>query len=194
MRATRTGRTADVSASRTPRSRERDRVRRARRRGDVAHARCARCLGAGRDRRRLLRRRREPVRAEGEPARLTTTVAASGGVFVALAAAAHVAGTAVAFAADDIDAYRVDPNTARLFMALSFWFFVMSLFAAAAMALAASVLALRTGALPRWLAYAGLVGAAGGLLSIFAWPSLLVLAWIVAVSAWLLAPRAAEGY
>jgi hypothetical protein len=134
------------------------------------------------------------ARAEGEPARLTTTVAASGGVFVALAAAAHVAGTAVAFAADDIDAYRVDPNTARLFMALSFWFFVMSLFAAAAMALAASVLALRTGALPRWLAYAGLVGAAGGLLSIFAWPSLLVLAWIVAVSAWLLAPRAAEGY
>jgi Domain of unknown function (DUF4386) len=127
------------------------------------------------------------ARSEGEPARLTTTATTAGGVFIALAAAAHVAGTAVAFAADDIDAFRVDANTARLFWALSFWFFVMSLFAAAAMTLAAALLALQTAALPRWLAYGGLVATAGGVLGILAWPSVLVLAWIVAVAAWLLA-------
>jgi hypothetical protein len=126
------------------------------------------------------------ARSEGEPARLSTVVAASGATFIALAAAAHVAGSSVAHAAEIFDDFQVDADLARLFMALDYGFFVMSLFAAAAMALSASVLALHTGVFPRWLAGLGLAAALAGVLGFLLFPSLVVLAWIVAVSAYLL--------
>lgn len=126
------------------------------------------------------------ARAEGEPARLTATATAAAVAFITLAAAAHVFGTSVAFAAEYVDDYRVDPDTARLAVTLSYAFFVMSLFAAAAMVAAASVIALWLGGLPRWLGWLGLVATLAGLAGFFVWPSLVVLAWIVAVSAWLL--------
>jgi hypothetical protein len=135
------------------------------------------------------------ARVEGEPARLTTAATASGVAFIALAAAAHVVGTSVAFAAEFYDGFDVDANMARLALALSYGFFVMSLFAAAAMTAAAAVLSLWLGALPRWLGWFGLAATAAGLLGFLVVPSLVVLAWIAAASAWLLLaahPRAAD--
>jgi hypothetical protein len=128
------------------------------------------------------------VSAEGEPARLTTAATAAGATFIALAVAAHAVGTAVAGATQYFDDFQADPQTIRIFMAASFAFFVLSLFAAAAMTAAASVLALYSEALPRWLAWLGLLATLGGLTSFLVWPSLVVLAWIVAASAWLLRP------
>ncbi len=128
------------------------------------------------------------ARAEGEPARLTTAATAGAVAFIVLAAAAHVVGTSVAFAAEYVDGYRVDPDTARLAVTLSYTFFVMSLFAAAAMAAAASVIALATEGVPRWLGWLGMIAAVAGLFGFFVWPSLFVLAWIVAASLWLLRP------
>lgn len=130
------------------------------------------------------------ARSEGEPARLSTVVAAAGVTFIALAAAAHVAGSTVAHAAQIFDDFQVDPDLARVFIALDYGFFVMSLFAAAAMALSASVLALHTGVFPRWLAGLGLAAALAGVLGFLIFPSLVVLAWIVAVSAYLLTKAA----
>jgi hypothetical protein len=126
--------------------------------------------------------------AEGEPARLTTAATAAGATFIALALAAHAVGTAVAGATEYFGDFQAEPQTVRIFMASSFGFFVLALFAAAAMTAAASVLALSSPVLPRWLAWLGLLATLGGLTSFLVWPSLLVLAWIVAVSAWLLRP------
>lgn len=136
--------------------------------------------------------RAELGRAEGEPARLTTIVTASGAVFIALAAAAHAAGAAPAVTADYFDAFTLEADSARLFLATSYLLFVLSLFAAAAMTLAASVVAFSTRAWPRWLAASGFVATLGGLLGLVVWPSLAVLAWIVLVSTYLLVPEPDE--
>lgn len=135
------------------------------------------------------------ARVEGEPARLTSAATASGVAFIALAAAAHVVGTCVAFAAEFYDGFDVDANMARLALALSYGFFVMSLFAAAAMTAAAAVVSLWLGALPRWLGWFGLAATAAGLLGFLVVPSLVVLVWIAAASAWLVLaaqPRGAD--
>jgi hypothetical protein len=71
-------------------------------------------------------------------------------------------------------------------LALSYGLFVMSMFAAGAMVLAASILALHSRVFPNWLAVFGFPAALAGLISALVWPSLLVLAWILAVSVVLL--------
>ncbi len=126
-------------------------------------------------------------RAEGDPARLTTATIAAAGVFIALAAAAHVLGTGLSLGEGIYgDSFQVDPNVARMMLALGYGFFVMSMFAAAAMILSASVLAQHSRVFPNWLAGFGFVAALAGLLSALVWPSALVLAWILAVSVVLL--------
>jgi len=127
------------------------------------------------------------ARAEGEPARLTTATIASASVFIALGVAAHVLRTGLSLGEGIYgDSFQVDPNVARLMLALSFAFFVMSMFAAGAMVLAASILALHSRVFPNWLAVFGFPAALAGLISALVWPSALVLAWILAVSVVLL--------
>jgi hypothetical protein len=129
------------------------------------------------------------ARAEGEPARLTTAATASGAAFIALALAAHGAGTTMALASDIAENFSVDPNTAKVTWALSALLFGLSLFAAAAMALSTAVLAFQTRVLPVWLAWTGAVATAAGIFTIV-WPPLsaIMLLWIVALSAWMLRP------
>lgn len=127
------------------------------------------------------------ARSEGEPTRLTTAVIASGTAFITLAFSGHVVRSGMAGSIEIYnERFQVDPNAARLLLAIGFGFFVASFFAGAAMALAASALALHTGVLPRWLAVLGLLAALGGVLGFLFWPALLLLAWIVAVSGFLL--------
>lgn len=129
------------------------------------------------------------ARVEGEPARLTTAATAGAVAFISLAAAAHVVGTSPAFAAAFYDDFVVEPDSIRLVGALSYGFFVMSLFAATAMTSATAVIALWLGGVPRWLGWFGLLATLAGLLGFLVLPSLVVLAWIVAMSVWLLRPR-----
>ena len=127
------------------------------------------------------------ARAEGDPARLTTATIAAASVFIALAVAAHVLQTGLSLGEGIYgESFAVDPNVARLMLALSFGFFVMSMFAAGAMVLAASILALHSRVFPNWLAVFGFPAALAGLLGALVWPSVLVLAWILAVSVVLL--------
>jgi hypothetical protein len=133
------------------------------------------------------------ARAEGEPARLTTAAVASGVAFIALAVAAHVASSSVSWATEINEPFEVDPDTARLAASLWYGFFVMSLFAAAAMTLAASVLALQSRAFPTWLAVVGFIATICGLLGAFVITSLGVLAWILLVSVFLLYPQRGPG-
>jgi hypothetical protein len=133
------------------------------------------------------------ARAEGEPARLTTAAVASGVAFIGLAVAAHVASSSVSWAAEINEPFEVDPDTARLAASLWYGFFVMSLFAAAAMTLAASVLALQSRVFPTWLVIVGFIATICGLLGAFVITSLGVLAWILLVSVFLLWPQRAPG-
>ena len=127
------------------------------------------------------------ARAEGDPVRLTTATVAAAGVFIALAVAGHILGTGLSLGEGIYgDSFKVDPDVARLMLALSYGFFVMSMFAAGAMVLAASILALHSRVFPNWLAVFGFPAALAGLLGALVWPSALVLAWILAVSVVLL--------
>ena len=122
------------------------------------------------------------ARAEGEPARLTTAATASGAAFITLAVFAHVAATAISWTVVGYDRYRVDPDTARILGSVWYGSFVMSMFAAAAMLLAASILTLHSRVFPTWLAALGFLGAVAGLLGFLLWPSVVILLWIVAAS------------
>lgn len=127
------------------------------------------------------------ARAEGEPARITTAAIASGTAFITLAIAAHAVGTVLSWTLSEAgsDDFTVDPNTGRMLATLSFLLFVLSLFAAAAMALAVATIGLQFRAFPAWLSWFSAVAVLAGVLGILFFPSLVVLAWIVVLSGWL---------
>jgi hypothetical protein len=136
------------------------------------------------------------TRAEGEPSRISTAAVASGTAFVTLAVAAHATGTAMAFTRDDVgSSYTVDADLGRTLSDLSYLLFVLSLFAAAGMALAVATIAFQSRAFPAWLAWFSVLAVVAGVVGILFVPSVVVLAWIVALSAYLLAAanRRAEG-
>lgn len=130
------------------------------------------------------------ARAEGEPARITTAAIASGAAFIAIAISAHAVGAAVSWAKTFYGAdLTVDPNTARLLSSLSYGLFVMSLFAAAAMALATATIGLSMRAFPAWLSWLSVLAAISGVLGIWGIPSIVVLLWIALLSLYLVWPK-----
>jgi hypothetical protein len=134
------------------------------------------------------------ARAEGEPARITTAAIASGVAFIGIAVSAHAVGTATSWAMSFHGAnFTVDADTARLLASLSYGLYVMSLFAAAGMALATATVALWMRAFPAWLGWLSVLATIAGVLGIFGLTGLVVLAWIVALSVYLVWPRAAPG-
>jgi hypothetical protein len=125
------------------------------------------------------------VRAEGDPARWTalgfgagvasaTLLLASASLYVAPAAAAGR------------EQFPFDPSTANALSNAGFMLLVSSTMSGALLVLAASIVAHRTGILPRWLALAGFVVAPVLLLAIFFLPLFVWLAWMLAVSVVLL--------
>jgi hypothetical protein len=130
------------------------------------------------------------ARAEGDPAPLSTVVATSGATFITLAVAGHAAGAAIAQTEEIFDNFTVNANTARLLQTLHFDLYVLSLFAAAALAWAFGVLVLYTRVFPTWLAAAGFVAGVAGILGFFLpWMGVVVLAWFLLVSLQLLWPE-----
>jgi len=130
------------------------------------------------------------ARAEGEPSRITTAAIASGAAFISLAVAAHAVGAATSWAVEIYDErFTVDPNTVRLALAVSYGFFVMSLFAAAAMALATATIALWMRPFPAWLAWLSVLATIAGLLGVLGLTALVVLVWIALLSLYLVWPK-----
>jgi hypothetical protein len=129
------------------------------------------------------------LRAEGEPGRITNAAQASGVAFITLAVAGHVFGTAQTWSVQHFGlSYHVDPQTARVLASVAFLLFVMSLFAAAGMALAVTTIALQWRVFPPWLTWLGALAILGGLLGALFFPSVVVLLWIAALSVWMLLP------
>ena len=121
------------------------------------------------------------VRAEGDPARWTA-LAFGAGVASAtlLLASASLYVTPAATAGQE--EFPFDPATANAFSNAGYWLLVCSTMTGALVALATSIVAHRTGLLPRWLALVGFFVAAALLLAVFYLPLFVWLAWLLAVS------------
>lgn len=89
----------------------------------------------------------------------------------------------VAYTANETEAFRVDPNTERLVGEVAYLFFVTGIVSALLVVLATSVVALRTGVLPRWLAWLGLPVAVTMLGALAVLPFFFFLVWVALVSA-----------
>jgi hypothetical protein len=97
-------------------------------------------------------------RAEGEPGTLSSLVFGAGVVFTAVWSVSAVALAAVAYAVEFSDAPVTDPDIVRVLPQLgSLLLLVGGGFAGILLVLATSVLAFRTGVLPRWLAWLGIL-------------------------------------
>ena len=89
-------------------------------------------------------------------------------------------------AAAEESEFPFDPSTANSLANAGFMLLVCSTMAGGLLVLATSIVAGRTGLLPRWLALAGFVVAPVLLLAIFFLPLFVWLAWVLAVSVVLL--------
>jgi hypothetical protein len=89
---------------------------------------------------------------------------------------------AISFTASDSDEFVVDPNTARVFdnAGYAIWFSGTTI--AALLVFATALLALRSGFLPKWLAWVSFVVALTMLVSFAFLPFLIFLGWILVVS------------
>ena len=127
-------------------------------------------------------------RVEGEAGALSSAALAGGIVFAALSAAGFAAEILYPATVLRFEGYDQDDGLAYASLALSSWLYHYCQVGASVLVGATSLLALRTGVLPRWLALAGLVVALLTLLH-FLLPLLGALAgllWIAAVSALML--------
>jgi hypothetical protein len=121
------------------------------------------------------------VRAEGGPGTLSSLVFGPGLVFIAL----YVTGTSM-FAAPaalaDESKFKLDPNTAEMFSDAGYLLLVAGVMVASILVLSASTAALRTGVLPAWLGWAGLIVAVAMLFAVFFVPILAFVGWVLVVS------------
>jgi magnesium-transporting ATPase (P-type) len=121
------------------------------------------------------------VRAEGGPGTLSALVFGPGLVFAALYVAGVSLFAAPASLADDSD-FKLDPNTAQLFNNAGYFLLVGGVMVASILVLSTSTAALRTGILPAWLGWAGLIVAVAMIFAIFFLPILVFAAWVLVVS------------
>jgi hypothetical protein len=145
------------------------------------------------------------ARAEGEAGRLSAVAFGAGVLTLALALGSTAVGDVLAMKVARIG----DPAVTRALFELQMVLITFSAFAIAALVGATSIVALQTGLLASWLAYAGellafawLIGGIGvfvehgafsstgafGFVVFFAW-----VVWVIAVSVSLVAPNQAEG-
>lgn len=129
-------------------------------------------------------------RAEEEPAGLASIVFGSGLIFVGALFGAAAAAGAIASSVELGEETQVQPVVASLGWLASLLLLVPGMFAASIAIVATSVLALRTGVFPRWLAWMGFACAA--LLILLGWafmPMFVLPLWVLATSVALLRQR-----
>jgi hypothetical protein len=91
--------------------------------------------------------------------------------------------TAPAFLTNDTTVRSLDPNTFRLTNDLGYEIWVASVVVGAVLVWATSALALRTGILPRWFAWLGVVVGVVLLFALFFIPVFVYWGWIVVAAA-----------
>ena len=123
-------------------------------------------------------------RAEGERDDLATLAFGAGLVFTAMLFVFGAAVAAVATAAQWDHNYRIDATTSETVWQLGFFFWTFAGVAGGVLAGAASLVAWRTRALPRWLAIVGFVATVAGFVQAAAWGfgTLVPVVWILLAS------------
>ena len=122
------------------------------------------------------------VVAEGTPGRLTALAFGSGVASAILFVIAFAMFTAAAFTANDTGKFRLDPNTFRLVNDLGYVVWVGAVIVAALLVWATSAIALRSGLLPKWFAWLGVLAGILQLLAIFFVPVFIFWGWILITS------------
>jgi hypothetical protein len=126
-------------------------------------------------------------RSEGEPGTLSGIAFGSGVVFVAMLFASSAAFGAVAAAMEFGDIVQPGADISRLLPHLGYVFLlIFGMLAASSMMFATSLVAWRTGVLPRWLVWTGFGCAVILLFSVVFVPMIALPIWVVAVSVALL--------
>lgn len=121
------------------------------------------------------------VRAEGDPARWTALAFGAGVASATLLLASASLYITPASSAGQ-DEFPFDPSTANALANAGFALLACSTMTGALVALGTSIVAHRTGLLPRWLALTGFVVAPLLLFAVLFFPLFLWLAWVLAVS------------
>lgn len=120
--------------------------------------------------------------ADGGQGVLATLVLAAGLAFIAVLFVANVAVHSASAAAVFTDGFEADANVVRMFDSLGSGLVITAFMVSALLVAAASVVALRTALLPRWLAWVGFPVALLLLASFAFLPMLLFIAWVLVVS------------
>jgi hypothetical protein len=120
--------------------------------------------------------------AEGGPGMLTGLGFGAGLVAAGLWTVAGALFAAVAATADDTSKFHIDPNLWRLMNDLGYGVWFSGTTIAAALVATTALVALRTGLLPKWLAWLSFLVALTMLVAFFFIPVLIMLGWILVVS------------
>ena len=124
--------------------------------------------------------------AEGGPGLLTGLVFGAGLVAVTLWTVAGSMFASIAFTLSDSDEFKLDANLSRFVDSLGYGVWFSGTTIAAVLVAGTGVAALRTGLLPRWLAWLSFVVALTMLFAFAFIPFVIMLGWILVVSATLI--------
>ncbi|HEU0247213.1 MAG TPA: DUF4386 family protein [Gaiellaceae bacterium] len=120
--------------------------------------------------------------AQSGASSLTTLAFGAGITAAALWLVAGIFWMAISYTASETEEFRVDPDTERLVSEMAYLFFVTGMYASILVVFGASLLALRTGALPNWLGWLGLLVAVSLLGALGVFPFFIFLGWVLLVS------------
>jgi hypothetical protein len=132
------------------------------------------------------------VAVEGRPGRLSALVWGAGIASVPLWLVSALLGNATAMSVGQTSRFRVDPNTYRLTVDTAYMSWVSAVMISSLVVWGTSVLALRTGLLPRWFAWLGMLVGLIQLIAFLFFPVFAWWVWIVLASVLLVRRRPGE--
>jgi len=122
------------------------------------------------------------ARAEGQAGPHTALAFGAGLVASALWLVASVFWMAIGYTIQETATFTLDPNMSRLVNEMAYLTWVFGTVVALLIVLVTSLLGLKTGVVPRWLAWIGLIVAVAMLLTALFVGFLIFLGWVLAVS------------
>jgi hypothetical protein len=122
------------------------------------------------------------ARAEGGVGKLTVLAYGSGIAAVALWTVSDALFASAAFATDDTSKFHLDPDTFRILQDFGYAVWFSGTTVTAITVTATAVLSLRSGLLPKWVAWLSFPVALTLLVAFFFIPFLILLGWILVVS------------
>lgn len=134
--------------------------------------------------------RRRLLSADGRPGGLAALAFGAGVASVPLWGISMLLANAVSFTVGESSSFTLDADTFRLLSVISYFTWVAALFVSSVVVWTTSAIALRTGTLPRWYAFAGLVIGVVQLFGLFFFPFVAWWLWIAVTSILLVSQRA----